>query len=75
MKPQKRITIAIIRNTLFMDENVEKPSFMLKVATFVVDRRNLFFLLFAIVIAFSVISSGWGGESCRQRADGHSGDA
>ena len=42
-----------------MDENTEKPSFMLKVATFVVDRRNLFFLLFAIVIAFSVISSGW----------------
>ena len=32
---------------------------MIKVATFVVDRRNLFFLLFVMAIVFSVISSGW----------------
>ena len=34
-------------------------SFMIKVATFIVDRRNLFFLLFGIVIIFSVISMNW----------------
>jgi len=30
---------------------------MLKVATFIVDRRNLFFLLFGIAIVFSLIAS------------------
>lgn len=34
-------------------------NFMIKVATFIVDRRNLFFLLFGIVIIFSVISMNW----------------
>ena len=37
----------------------ENDSFMTKVATFVVDRRNLFFLLFGIAIIFSVISMNW----------------
>lgn len=32
---------------------------MTKVATFIVDRRNLFFLLFGIAIIFSVISMNW----------------
>ena len=32
---------------------------MLKVATFIVDKRNLFFLLFGIAIAFSIVSMGW----------------
>ena len=32
---------------------------MLKVATFIVDRRNLFFLLFGIAIVFSLIASRW----------------
>lgn len=32
---------------------------MIKIATFIVDRRNLFFLLFAIGIIFSLISSKW----------------
>ncbi len=40
-------------------ENKENDSFMLKVATFIVDRRNLFFLLFGIAIIFSVISMNW----------------
>ncbi len=40
-------------------ESKENNSFMIKVATFIVDRRNLFFLLFAIAIVFSVIASGW----------------
>ena len=37
----------------------EKPSVMMKVATFIVDRRNLFFLLFAIAIVFCLIAANW----------------
>lgn len=37
----------------------ENGGFMTKVATFVVDRRNLFFLLFGIAIIFSIISMNW----------------
>ena len=40
-------------------DNGKNDSFMTKVATFVVDRRNLFFLLFGIAIIFSVISMNW----------------
>ncbi len=32
---------------------------MVKVATFIVDRRNLFFLLFGIAIIFSLVSMNW----------------
>ena len=32
---------------------------MIKVATFIVDRRNLLFLLFGIAIIFSVVSMNW----------------
>jgi predicted RND superfamily exporter protein len=48
-----------------MDEELKKgtddSSFMIKVATFVVDRRNLFFLIFGILLIFSVISMNWVG--------------
>ena len=37
----------------------EDESFMIKVATFIVDRRNLFFLIFGIAIIFSLFSSSW----------------
>ena len=37
----------------------ENDNFMTKVATFIVDRRNLFFLLFGIAIIFSVVSMNW----------------
>ena len=37
----------------------EDDSFMIKVATFIVDRRNLFFLIFGIAIIFSLFSSSW----------------
>lgn len=37
----------------------EENSFMLKVATFIVDKRNLFFLLFALMIVFSVVAMNW----------------
>ncbi|MCR5775418.1 MAG: MMPL family transporter [Lachnospiraceae bacterium] len=32
---------------------------MIKIATVIVDRRNLFFLLFVIAVVFSLISAGW----------------
>ncbi len=37
----------------------EENSFMIKVSTFIVDRRNLFFLLFGIALIFSVLSMNW----------------
>lgn len=37
----------------------EDGNFMVKVATFIVDRRNLFFLLFGIAIIFSVVAMNW----------------
>ncbi len=37
----------------------EDESFMIKVATFIVDKRNLFFLIFGILIIFSLVSSSW----------------
>ncbi|MCM1412666.1 MAG: RND transporter, partial [Lachnospiraceae bacterium] len=36
-----------------------KSGFMIKVATFIVDRRNLFFLLFGIALIVSVITMSW----------------
>jgi predicted RND superfamily exporter protein len=32
---------------------------MLKIATFIVDKRNLFFLLFGIAVIFSLVTSSW----------------
>lgn len=40
-------------------EEKQDESFMMKVATFIVDRRNLFFLIFIIMILFSVVSMNW----------------
>ena len=37
----------------------DDASFMVKVATFIVDKRNLFFLIFGIAIIFSLVSSSW----------------
>jgi len=34
-------------------------SFMIKICAFIVDKRNLFFLIYAIVCIFSVVSRGW----------------
>ena len=41
--------------------NEQEAGFMVKVATFIVDKRNLFFLIFAIAVAFSMISKNWVG--------------
>ena len=43
----------------FNEKGEEKQPFMIRVATFIVDRRNLFFLLLGIATIFSLISSGW----------------
>lgn len=40
-------------------ESKSNDSFMLKLATFIVDKRNLFFLITIIGIIFSLIASGW----------------
>lgn len=37
----------------------ENGSFMIKAATFIVDKRNLFFLVFAIAVIFSLIAANW----------------
>ena len=43
-----------------MDEVEEKDSnVMLKVCTFIVDKRNLFFLIFIIALIFSAFSRNW----------------
>ena len=46
-----------------MDEQPKKGGedggFMVRAATFIVDRRNLFFLLFGIALIFSVVSMNW----------------
>ena len=44
-----------------MEKNNENSgsSFMLKICTFIVDKRNLFFLIYAILCIFSIIASGW----------------
>ena len=43
-----------------MEHSTEtKPSFMVKLATVIVDRRNLFFLLTVIGLIFSVFSRNW----------------
>ncbi len=37
----------------------EQMSFMMKLATFIVDKRNLVFLLIGISLVFSAISRNW----------------
>ena len=45
-----------------MNENEKKGnSFMLKICAFIVDKRNLFFLIYAILCIFSAVSRNWVG--------------
>ena len=37
----------------------QNESFMMKLATFIVDKRNLFFLLVAISVIFTMFSRNW----------------
>ncbi len=40
-------------------ENENKPSFMIKLASFIVDKRNLFFLIFSLAVIFSLVAKNW----------------
>ncbi len=42
-----------------MNKNEQGPGFIVKVATWIVDKRNLFFLIYAAAIVFSVFSRNW----------------
>jgi len=50
--------MSVHENKAVTDVQENENGFMLKVATFIVDKRNLFFLLFAIAAIFSAIASG-----------------
>src|SRR5699024_12338867 len=42
-----------------LEEKKPKTSGMEKIAAFIVDKRNLFFLLYILALIFSVVASGW----------------
>lgn len=42
-----------------MEEQKPKGGGMEKIATFIVDKRNLFFLLYAFALIFSIVATGW----------------
>ena len=42
-----------------MEEQKPKGSGMEKIATFIVDKRDLFFLLYAFALIFSIVATGW----------------
>ena len=42
-----------------MEEQKPKGSGMEKIATFIVGKRNLFFLLYAFALIFSIVATGW----------------
>ena len=42
-----------------MEEQKPKGSGMEKIATFIVDKRNLFFLLYAFALIFSIVATAW----------------
>ena len=42
-----------------MEEQKPKGNGMEKIATFIVDKRNLFFLLYAFALIFSIVATGW----------------
>ncbi len=42
-----------------MEEQKPKGSGMEKIATCIVDKRNLFFLLYAFALIFSIVATGW----------------
>lgn len=42
-----------------MEEKKPKTGGMEKIATFIVDKRNLFFLFYVLALIFSVVASGW----------------
>ncbi|MCR4945916.1 MAG: MMPL family transporter [Lachnospiraceae bacterium] len=58
------MSLGVKKGDVFLSKETQgkKPegsSFMIKVATFIVDRRNLFFLLFVLAIIFSIVAMNW----------------
>ena len=37
----------------------QENNFMLRMANIIVDKRNLFFLIFTLIVIFSIFSTGW----------------
>lgn len=50
---------AALKNKDVLDEDCGNDSFMYKLATFIVDKRNLFFLLFIFALIFCVFAKDW----------------
>lgn len=42
-----------------METNKEKPSFFVRLATWIVDKRNLFFLIYIVALLFCLVAKGW----------------
>lgn len=42
-----------------MKQNKQKPGFFVRLATWIVDKRNLLFLIYAVAILFSLFSRSW----------------
>ena len=42
-----------------MEQTKQKPNFFVRLATWIVDKRNLFFLIYAAAIIFSLFSRNW----------------
>ncbi len=42
-----------------MEESKQKPGFFIRVATWIVDKRNLFFLIYAAALTFCLFSRNW----------------
>lgn len=42
-----------------MKQNKQKPGFFVRLATWIVDKRNLLFLIYAVAILFSLFSRNW----------------
>ena len=42
-----------------MEEKKQKKNPMVKIATFIVDKRNLFFLIYIVALIFSVFAKSW----------------
>ena len=42
-----------------MEQTKQKPSFFVRLATWIVDKRNLFFLIYIAAIIFSLFSRNW----------------
>ena len=42
-----------------MEQKTEQVNFMERIASFIVDKRNLFFFIYAVVIIFSLVAMNW----------------